>query len=262
MPIASTALTIPGIRGYVWTIADEEELARLVAKVYVGHERHVEKILRQLADGHTKPPSIGAVESAKKLLTRTKDDGVNHRDGLLFQTISWIVAHKEAATGSVIRFPHLQRADKGFDGLQIVVAGNDTIAALVIFEDKATSNSRGTIRDDVWPSFQAFEAGERENELMQGTTALLDRAENVNRDKIIENIVWEQIRRYRLSITGEQAHTRPSRFKSLMKGYEAVAPGGAEKRTAAVLCFDDLRAWMESFAKRVEQAIDKEKAGV
>lgn len=258
MPITSTAVSVTGIKGYLWKISDEEELARLVAKVYVGHARHVERILHQLADGDTKPPGDGAVESAKKLLGGSAD----HRDGLLFQTISWIVAHKQAAKGSVIRIPHLIRAHKGFDGLQIDIDGEENLAALVIFEDKATTKSRATIRNDVWPSFQAFEAGERENELMQETTALLDRAENVTRDKIIENIVWEQIRKYRLSITGEQAHTKASRFKSLVEGYETVAPGGPEKRTAAVLCFDDLRAWMETFAKRVEKAIDKEKAGV
>jgi len=258
MPITSSAVNITGIKGYLWTISDEEELARLVAKVYVGHERHVEKILRQLTPADAKAPSDGALESAKKRLGGSAD----HRDGLLFQTISWIVAHKEAGAGSVIRIPHLIPAHKGFDGLQIDIVGKETLTALVIFEDKATTKSRDTIRDDVWPSFRALEAGERENELMQETTALLDRAENVDRDKIIENIVWEQIRRYRLSITGESAHSKKDRFKSLVEGFEKVAPGEAEKRTAGVLCFDDLRAWMDKFAKRVAKAIDKEKSGV
>lgn len=262
MPITSTAVNITGIKGYLWTISDEEELAGLVAKVYVGHARHVEKILRQLTPGDAKSAGKGAVESAKKLLALTKKGSADHRDGLLFQTISWIVAHKEAAAGSVIRIPHLLPAHKGFDGLQIDIAGKEKLTALVIFEDKATINSRDTIRDDVWPSFQALEAGEGENELMQETTALLDRAENVDRDKIIENIVWDQIRRYRLSITGEQAHAKAGRFKGLVEGYETVAPGGPERRTAAVLCLDDLRDWMDKFAKRVEKAIDKEKSGV
>lgn len=256
MPITSTAIKITGIKGYLWTISDEEKLAGLVAEVYIGHARHVEKILRQLAPGDTKlPASDGAVTSAKNLL----DGPADHRDGLLFQTISWIVAHKEASRGSVIRIPHLIRAHKGFDGLQIDIAGQEKLTALVIFEDKATTKSRDTIRDDVWPSFQALEAGERENELMQETTALLDRAENVDRDKIIQNIVWDQIRRYRLSITGEQAHGKPARFRSLVEGYETVAPGDPDRRTAAVLCFDDLRAWMGKFAARVEKAIETEK---
>lgn len=260
MPIISTVIKITTIKGYLWTISDEEKLACLVAKVYIGHTRHVENILRQLASVDEKlPTSDGMAKSAKRLL----DGPADHRDGLLFQTISWIVAHKEAAAGSVIRFPHLIRAHKGFDGLQIDIAGHEKLAALVIFEDKATTKSRDTIRDDVWPSFEAFEAGERENELMQETTALLDRAENVNREKIIENVVWEEMRRYRLSVTGKQAHATVGRFKSLVEGYERVAPGQPEKRTAAVLCFDDLRAWMDKFAKRVAKAIEEEaKSGV
>jgi len=87
MPITSTAINITGIKGYLWTISNEEELARLVAKVFVGHARHVEKIIRQLAPVSTKPPtSDGAAKSAKKLLEGSAD----HRDGLLFQTISWL----------------------------------------------------------------------------------------------------------------------------------------------------------------------------
>ena len=256
MPITSTALNIPEFKGYLWKIDDEEELARLVAKVYVGFDRHVEKIVRQLAPGdESLAASDGALRGAKKLL----DGSTDHRDGLLFQTISWIVAHKEAAVGSVIRVPHLIRAHKGFDGIQIEIAGTENLTALVIFEDKATTKSRDTIRDDVWPSFRELEAGERENELMQEATTLLDRAKNVDREKIIQNIIWGQIRRYRLSITGEQAHKGQNRFRSLVEGYETVAPGAPERRTIAVLCFDDLRKLMTIFAAKVGTAIDKEK---
>ena len=128
-----------------------------------------------------------------------------------------------------------------------------------ISRGKATTKSRDTVRDEVWPSFRELEAGERENELMQETTALLDRAENVDRDKIVQGIVWDQIRRHRFSSTGEPAHSDAARFRNLFKEYDTVAPGDPNKRTAAVLCFADLRAWMTDFAKRVEKAIGKEK---
>lgn len=256
MPINSAAINVTGVKGFLWTITDEDELARLVARVYLGHARHVETILRVLKTDETKLSlSAGAVKSAKNRLVGATD----HRDGLLFQTISWIMAQKSASAGSVTRIPHLIPAHKGFDGLQISIAGQEKLTALVIFEDKATTKTRDTIRDDVWPSFQALEAGERENELMQETVALLDRAENVDRDKIIQSIIWDQIRRYRLSITGDQAHSKPARFESLVEGYETVAPGEPDKRMAAVLCFDNLRVWMAQFAERVEKAIDKEK---
>lgn len=257
MPISSSAVNVTGIKGYLWTINNENELARLVARVYLGQARHVEKILRKLQPGDvTIPASDGAVSGAKKLLGGAAD----HRDGLLFQTISWIVAQRDAANGSLIRLPHLIRAHKGFDGLQIDVSGKQELTALVIFEDKATTKSRDTVRDEVWPSFKELEAGERENELMQETTALLDRAVNLDGDKIVHGIVWDQIRKYRLSITGEPTHSNAVRFKKLFRDYETVVPGNTDKRAAAVLCLSDLRTWMTGFAKRVEKAIDGEKA--
>ena len=51
-------------------------------------------------------------------------------------------------------------ADKGFDGLQLLLDNeNQVVAAAVIFEDKATSNPRATIRDRVWPEFSTIERG-------------------------------------------------------------------------------------------------------
>jgi hypothetical protein len=256
MPISSSAIIATRIRGYLWKIDDENELASLVARVYLGHAQHVEKILRELHASDAKlPTSDGAVSSAKELLNGAAD----HRDGLLFQTLSWIAAQRSASKGDLIRIPHLIRAHKGFDGLQININAQDKLTAVVIFEDKATTESRETVRNKVWPSFKELEAGGRENELMQEVIALLGRAKNVDRDEIVHAIVWNQIRRYRLSITGDPVHGNAIRFRNLFKGYDTVVPGNRNKRTAAVLCFTDLRAWMTDFAKRVENALDKEK---
>ena len=88
MPISVTPVQVAGITGFVWKICDEDELARLIARVYLGHARHVENILRKLRPSGSNPPvSVSAAKGAKKLLTINAD----HRDGLLFQAISWIV---------------------------------------------------------------------------------------------------------------------------------------------------------------------------
>ena len=259
MPVTATPVKVTGLRGFVWKIDNEDELARLVARIYVGHARHVENILRKLRPNVTHPPvTISAAKGAKKLLAITKD----HRDGLLFQAISWIVAQRDAPADSVIKLPHLIPAHKGFDGLQIELSGKQKLLSVVIFEDKATKNSRSTITAKVWPEFKRIEAGDRENELMQEATALLERTTGLDIDKVIEGIVWQKVRGYRVSITGEDAHGLPSGFKSLFDGYDEVAPGTDPKRRAAVLCFKDVRAWMDGFAKKVEKAIDKEKGSV
>ena len=133
---------------------------------------------------------------------------------------------------------------------------------LMIFEDKATKNSRSTITSKVWPEFKEIETGARENELMHETTALLERVSGVDVDKVIADIVWEQVRRYRVSVTGEAVHGSTTGFKGLFDGYDTVAPGDDVKRRAAVLCFEDVRSWMAAFAKKVEKTIDKEKVNV
>jgi hypothetical protein len=259
MPIAVTPVQVSGIRGFVWKICDEHELARLIARVYLGHARHVENILRRLRPSGSSPPvSVSAAKSAKKLLAINTD----HRDGLLFQAISWIVAQREASKGSIIKLPHLIPAHKGFDGLQIDFGAKQKMLGLVIFEDKATKNSRSTITNKVWPEFKKIEAGARENELMHETTALLERASGVDVDKVIEEIVWQHLRRYRVSVTGEAAHDSITGFKGLFDGYDKVAPGDDVKRRAAVLCFKDVLLWMAAFANKVEKAIDKEKDNV
>ena len=38
----------PQCAGHAWTVTDEDKLARLVARLLVGHYRHVQSILEQL----------------------------------------------------------------------------------------------------------------------------------------------------------------------------------------------------------------------
>ena len=110
--------------GWSWTIADEEALARQIAIVAVGHSRHVERILAgaQLAPA---PTTASSAKAAVKLLTVAGNDP-SHRDGWMFQVISWIAAHR-ATPGGLIRAPQMRLADKGFDGLQLELDGGSQI---------------------------------------------------------------------------------------------------------------------------------------
>jgi hypothetical protein len=127
--------------GWSWTIADEDELAERVARVALGQYRHVAKIL----NGAGVPGSTATAEQAKaaiKLLTRGKNEESWHRDGWIFQAISWIAAN-QAPSGALTRAPHIRRADKGFDGLQLLLSDDGKrVTAVIVFEDKATENAR------------------------------------------------------------------------------------------------------------------------
>jgi hypothetical protein len=122
--------------GWAWTVEDEDALAERVARVALGQYRHVAKIL---AGADLAGPSASADHGAAaiKLLTIEPGEDPWHRDGRIFQTISWIAAHQNVQ-GVVTRPPHILKAHKGFDGMQLELSEDGkSIAAVVIFEDKA-----------------------------------------------------------------------------------------------------------------------------
>ncbi len=238
-------------QGCAWTIADEHQLAERVAFVALGQSRHVAKILSGI---NVIPPSTTASTraAAVKLLTVSPGAESWHRDGWLFQTMSWLVA-SQANPSALIRAPHMILAHKGFDGLQLELdSATGMVSAAVIFEDKATENPRKTIREEVWPEFQLFEAGDRENVLTADVSSLLSTQPGIDADKAIENVIWRQVRRYRISITVDGAYSTPAGRKRLFKGYDEVATGDVVRRRSEILLVHQLRPWMAALA---DQAI-------
>lgn len=146
--------------GWAWTIDDEDVLAERVARIVLGQYRHVAKIL---SGAGVPGPAANAEQAnaALKQLTLAEGEDPWHRDGWLFQAISWIAAHQQPSA-SLTRMPHIRKADKGFDGMQLELnEAGTSVTSVVVFEDKATDKARDTIRDDVWPGIVALEKGER-----------------------------------------------------------------------------------------------------
>jgi hypothetical protein len=241
-------------RGCVWTISDIDKLADLVALVYRGCALHVEKILA--AGNPTLLPSDSrTIQSAiEKLSLKNKD----HRDGLLFQTISWIAAHCAAKPTMIFAVPHLIPAHKGFDGLQVDVNPVGPSGLLVVFEDKATQQPRKTITDDVWPQLRRLSKGERRPELINGVLSLLAQRSQAEADAVIGRIwsEWQRLPGFRVSITGVDKGVEVKHTK-LFKGFDEVAPGDVERRRAEVIYLSSLRAWMDDFALKVIASLQK-----
>lgn len=234
-------------QGCAWTVADEVELAKRIALVALGQSRHVAKILSGIS---AIPPSTTASTRAAAIKLLTVRPGAEswHRDGWLFQTMSWLAA-SQANPSALIRAPHMILAHKGFDGLQLELdAGDGAVSAAVIFEDKATDNPRETIRDEVWPEFLLIEAGDRENVLTADVSSLLSTRPGIDADKAIENVIWKQICRYRISITVSDTYSTAAGRKRLFKGYDEVATGDVARRRGEVLLVHQLRPWMASIA--------------
>jgi hypothetical protein len=166
--------------GDTWTVDDEGVLADQIAHVALGQSLHVQRILTG-ANIAAPPTTATTAAGAIKLLSVSGVDPW-HRDGWMFQAMSWIAARVKSPDG-VIRPPHMIHAHKGFDGLQLELDKDGGVIAAVIFEDKATDNPRDTIRDEVWPDFKKLEAGENENVLTAEVVALLQTRASINPDK-------------------------------------------------------------------------------
>ncbi len=240
--------------GWSWAIQDEKVLAEQVARVALGQYRHVATIL---AGANVAAPGTSAdhAASAIKLLTVETGNDPWHRDGWIFQTLSWIAAH-QVGQKAVTRPPHILKAHKGFDGLQLELAGDGkSVIAVIVFEDKATENARSTIRDEVWPGIVALESGQRVTELTHETSAMLEAQQkidsNLDVDAAIANILWKEARRYRISITIGDTHKNGQARARLFKGFDEKAPGDVVRRRAETIYVPELRKWMQQFAERV-----------
>jgi hypothetical protein len=249
MPIILTPFTHGKlVQGNTWTVVDEDELARHIARVALGQSRHVQKILMGSALTLQPTTTRNAADCAIELLTVQGSDP-SHRDGWMFQVISWVAAYKASPNG-IIRAPHMIAADKGFDGLQLELDAAKKVSAAIIFEDKATINPRETIRGDVWPEFTAFETGKSENVLTAEVSALLSTQPGIDPDIAIQNIIWKSARRYRISITVGDQHRDEEGRRQLFKGFDNVVGGKLNKRQGETIYLPTLRQWMQSVAKK------------
>lgn len=239
--------------GWSWTIDDEDVLAERVARVALGQYRHVARIL---AGANVAGPVTTAdhIAGATKFLTVDAGKDPWHRDGWLFQTISWIAAHQNGQR-TITRAPHALKAHKGFDGMQVEIGADGvSVVAVVVFEDKATSDAKATIQSKVWPGIVSLEAGERLAELTHETSALLETHQHLNPeldiDAAVAKILWQEARRYRVSITIDDNDVVPGARAALFTNFDVKAPGDVKRRRAETIHIPQLRVWMEAFAQR------------
>jgi len=247
----------PRCQGYAWHVRSEQFLAQLVARLVLGHYRHVARVLRE-ARGTVPVPEASEIDRAiQDLAPPGKDEYRWHRDGWVFQMISWIAAHVTADGEVAASIPHPRKTAKGFDAVivQVAASGND-LTGVIICEDKATENSRQTIREQVWPDFEDIEAGKRDRELRSEVTAILERYRPQNVDELVKRIHWDSQRRYRVAITIGDTHNSQEGRSRLFRGYSKKVRGGLERRRGETFHLVDLRSWMDHFCELVVLEIE------
>jgi hypothetical protein len=189
-----------------------------------------------------------------------------HRDGYLFQLISWIAAFKSYPE-AILQGPHSRLADKGFDSLILERLAsnssqdpNQALYCLVVGEDKATENPRDEIREKVWPSLKEWDAGKRDTEIQAVLPALIPPGlTDLQKIAMIDELFSRQ-KRFRVAMTVPFDETNAIRRRALFKDYDTTIPGDdVLRRRGDIMRFHDLRGWMKQFsealAKRLEALI-------
>lgn len=246
---------VPECVGHRWLVSNEDVLARLVAQVMLGQYKNAEAILHKLEPQLVKVPQ-GALQQAISALTLppgTGDEAARwHRDGLVFQHISWVAAITEHGKRLAIAPPHARPANKGFDSLFVLLKDTgDAEEMIVICEDKATINARKMITGKVLPEIKAIERGERDAELTSELTTLLSMYAVTNSKAILESGIWAERKQYRISITIHKSEDSDGARKAIFKGYDKVANQMHVVRRSGTFAQDDIRQWMEQFCLKV-----------
>ena len=248
MPLQFNAIDVtPICNGYEWVIRDEQRLAELVAQLVVGECEHVRRIL---SNSTTTPIGVRPeeIEVAVHLLQDVTSDTLrHHRDGWLFQLISWI-ALRQTDPNSLAAVPHPRPADKGFDNLIVSVDGAGRPVSMIIGEDKATQNPRSTVTSQVWPEIRDIEGKQRESAIKTALTAVIsagpyDRGDVI---RLISDVFWNSHRGYRVAVAGPVPP-----IGELYPGYDNMVSGAGDRRRGESLALERIRDWFDSFAARV-----------
>jgi len=238
----------PDWSGSSWVVADDDKLADMVAHVALGRSRYVRRVLNETGF-KTPDPKETELAGAIKLLTALNPAEPWHRDGWLFQVVSWIAAHLQDPDG-IIAPPHMIHAHKGFDGIHVKLDPETyQVISVVVCEEKATDNAQKMV-NRIWKDFEKVQLGERDNELVAEVTRLLETRKDVDVDKALEEIIWKDSRGYRIAITIGDEHNHVQGHSKLFKGYDDIVDGDVGRRRGEVLYLANLRRWMDEIASK------------
>lgn len=277
MPICLTPCSSTECDFTEWSVIDasRDRLVEALAFLYLQQEENALRIIAKLAPRRRTPKGrvaenvvgkLTAPKAADKDLLingseeqrKTAEDRINtsiwHRDGLLFQHLSWIAARKSIPNGYMTS-PHVRQADKGFDGFIIQFdAAHEQVERVILCEDKASTSPRSLITKSVWNEIRTIIRGERDDEVLADLTTLLKAVSGLSAEGIedvVDAIFWDEVRQFRVSVATGEDHRRVDGFEYLVSGFETVAPGPLQTRMGGVLAFDDVRQGLQQLANEV-----------
>ena len=250
---------------HCWAPADTELLARLIAIIAMGQAAHAARIISGFSPATPGLDHKALREAAKASLSvATETEGqrsalIAHRDGFIFEAISWIAAQQSTKGASLLRDPHIKATTQGLDGLMLERSDNGAISRTTIFEDKCSTNPRAKFRDEILPAFKAHHANERGPELLAAGAALLEKAgiDGTQAVAAAARVLDLAYRAYRGSVTITGEDDKPERRKALFKGYDQLYGLARDRRIGGTFVTPGpLRDWFDDLATQAIAYID------
>lgn len=264
-----------------WRVVDSDAFVKTLAWLYLRKPRHALKIIQSLQPGEANFPGnefdaalallsyrtddlLQELESAdpevKRKAENTVSKRIEQRDGLLFQHVSWLAAYLRNP-GAHLSPPHVRKADKGFDGVLVRFRdGADTVSAVILCEDKATTNPRNLVTQSIWPEIEDIIEGRKDLEILDYVTAILDRIDGLDPELALRDLSWDKVRRFRVAVTVPEAQARDGTFAHIFEGFDNVAPHDPQSRIGEVMSLPDVRAFLEQLAGETRAEIEEMRA--
>lgn len=265
--ISETMEVDDNVSGLLWSVDDIDELAKLIAVIALGQAQHAARIIQEL-EPHG--PALSDAElyagagGQMRIRGDTKvqqDVSRYHRDGFLFECISWIVARQAATDRTFLKDPHISSTTQGLDGFAIELdPAKPIVIGATIFEDKCTEKPRQKFQQEILTTFAEYHTSKRKRDLVANAVSLIKESglNGTAATKAAARVLDKQFRTYRAALTVGTAITTTDRRRKLFKGYSDLADITKAQRIGATLVVDgDLREWFQELADSVIEALEK-----
>ena len=128
---------------------------------------------------------------------------------------------------------------------------------MILCEDKATTDPRKLVTQSIWKELKDIHKGDKDLEITDAVTALLDKIDGIDTERALEGTSWEKLRHYRVALTAPTSKKKPTGFSHIFSGFDKVVSGDLKTRIAEYIDLPDVRAFFDDLAKRVILALDE-----
>lgn len=249
------------VSGLLWSVDDIDELSRLISVIALGQAQHAARIIQAL-EPHGPALSERELYAGARGQMRVRGDtdaerevSRYHRDGFLFECISWIIARQGATDRTFLKDPHVSSTTQGLDGLSIEMDPVEPVVIrATIFEDKCTSSPRRKFKKEVLPAFAEHHANKRSRDLVANAVSLLKESglNGTAATVAAARVLDKRFRAYRSALTVGPTISNARKRKKLFKGFSDLEEISMAQRIGATFVIDiDLRDWFQELSENV-----------